>query len=119
MGRHKQEVLSEKQIQCIDMLVFSDKTRLEIAAELGIARSTLYKWLSDEKFKEELKAASERLIASVQGESLRRIKALMRQDDDKRTALASAKLLTELSGLSTTSKVELKTTDIRVTLSED
>lgn len=119
MGRHKQEVLNAKQIECIDLLVFSDLRRTEIAEQLGIARSTLYDWLSNEKFKEELKTTSERLIASVQGESLRRIKALMRQDEDKRTALASAKFLTELSGLSPTNKVEVKTTDIRVTLAED
>lgn len=119
MGRHKRDYLTKQQIKAIKFMVETDMSRNEIAKAVGCNRSTVYEWLSDEKFKEELIRYSDRLVIDTRAESLRRIKALMQQDEDKRTALASAKFLAELNGLSPTTKIEQKTTEeIIITLQD-
>ena len=118
-GRRKRDWLTDKQIKCIKLMCETDMTRGEIATAVGCARSTIYEWLSDELFKGELIKYSDRLVTASRAESLRRIQALMRQDEDKRTALASAKFLAELNGLNPTTKIEQKNTEeIIITLQD-
>lgn len=109
MGVHKRDYLTEKQIKAIQLMVDTDWSRQKIADEVGCARSTLYEWLSDKNFKKKLIEYSDRLVIDARVDSIRRIKELMRQDEDKRTALASARFIAELNGLNTTIKHELKT----------
>jgi predicted DNA-binding protein (UPF0251 family) len=119
MGVHKQEYLTPQQIEAIQLMVEGELTRQQIADKVGCARSTLYQWLSEEKFKESLIKFSDRLIIDARCDSLRRIKALATQDEDKRTAFASARFLCELNGLSATTKIDLNTTDnIRITIDD-
>lgn len=119
MGRHKQEFLTKQQLKAIKLMVETDMTRAQVAIAVGCARSTLFDWLSKEYFKDELVKYSDRLVTASRAESLRRIQTLMRQDEDKRTALQSAKFLAELNGLSPTSKVDVKTQEeIVITLQD-
>ena len=119
MARHKEEYCTQQQIECIRLMVETDMTRQEIADKLGIARSTLYDWMSKEYFKKRLVEYSDRLLVDCRAESLRRIRQLMRQDEDKRTALSSAKFLAELNGLKATDEDARKTTEIVITLADN
>jgi hypothetical protein len=50
------ETLTEKQRTAISALL-SGKTRAQAATEAGVVGSTIYEWLSDEKFQKELQKA--------------------------------------------------------------
>lgn len=117
MGVHKRSYLTSQQIKAIELMCTTELSRQQIADQVGCARSTLYEWLSDEKFKEELVKLSDRLIVDMRVDCIRRVKELMAQDEDKRTAFASAKFLCELNGLNATTKIDVNTTEnIVVTL---
>lgn len=47
-------MLDKKQIESIEMLVSGDYTKLEITEQLGIHRTTIYKWLDNPEYVAEL-----------------------------------------------------------------
>jgi predicted DNA-binding protein YlxM (UPF0122 family) len=47
-------MLDKKQIESIEMLVSGDYTKLEITQQLGIHRTTIYKWLDNLEYVAEL-----------------------------------------------------------------
>lgn len=43
-------ILDKNKIKAIRLLVFTDKTKKEVAKEVGITEQTLYNWLKDDEF---------------------------------------------------------------------
>ena len=48
------QVLSEKQIQCINLMAIENKTQKQIAKELKVTEQTICNWKKDKEFKNEI-----------------------------------------------------------------
>lgn len=109
--------LNKNQLECLRLMVETNMTKGEIADHLGINRSTIYDWLSREYFTKKLNDYTDAILTGMKVESINRIKELMRQEEDKRTAFQSAKFVAELNGLTAEKKVTLNSEEkIVVTL---
>ncbi len=47
-------MLSEKQMQCINLMVIENKTQKQIAKELENSKQTICNWKKDKEFKNEI-----------------------------------------------------------------
>lgn len=111
--------LNKNQLECLRLMVETNMTKAEIAEHIGVNRSTVYDWLSKEYFTRKLNEYTDAILTGMKVESVNRIKELMRQEEDKRTAFQSAKFVAELSGLTPEKRVSVNTEEkIVITLDE-
>lgn len=52
---------SKRKRKAVELLINGDLTRTEIAAELGITRTTLYRWMNDARFQAELQKETDQI----------------------------------------------------------
>lgn len=52
---------SKKKRKAVELLINGDLTRSQIAEELGITRTTLYRWMNDERFQAELQKETDQI----------------------------------------------------------
>ena len=113
------EELDQRQKDMIVELLTNGGHKTKACETLGIPRSTLYKWLDDEKFMKAYKQACERLYQDGLSEALRTILKLMKCDDS-RTALKAAENVMKLNGyLDTKVDVTQNPSEIVITLTSD
>ena len=73
-------MLSKKQRDAIYLMVYTDKTNVEITAELGLGTATLWRWNQLDEFKEEVEAENRRKFKALQKEALKTMERLILQD---------------------------------------
>ena len=72
-------MLSKKQRDAIYLLVYTDKTNVEITEELKLGTATLWRWHQLDEFKEEIEAENRRKFKSLQKEALKTMAKLIEQ----------------------------------------
>jgi transposase-like protein len=70
-------VLDKNKLRAVRLLVFSDKTKKEIAEELHITEQTLYNWLKDREFNNLLASESEVYFSYIRRKTFKRLNSLL------------------------------------------
>lgn len=70
-------LFKKEQLRAIRLLVFSDKTKKEIAQELGITEQTLYNWLKDKEFNKLLNSESNVYYSYIRKKTFQKLNSLM------------------------------------------
>ena len=110
--------LNANMLKCINMMVYTDKQKQEIARELGVANNCISRWLQREDFQEELKNEMHRGFNSLALKARRRLNQLIDSNNDV-VALGACKEVLNKAGYMETQKVEQKIdTEIRVNIDD-
>ena len=73
----KKMVLDKTKLKAIRLLVFSDKTKKQIAEELHITEQTLYNWLKDREFNNLLASESEVYFSYIRRKTFKKLNGLL------------------------------------------
>jgi len=112
------EGITEQMAQAISLLVWSDKTKTEIAEEIGIDRTTLYRYYKRDDFMNELQKERRNKFAVYGDVASKELLKLVKDDSDKRTQLSAIKLILSENGLCN-DRLQIEnntTTEIKITL---
>ena len=75
-------MLSEKQMQCINLMVIENKTQKQIAKELKITEQTICNWKKDKKFKNEIEKNIKENFGSLAVEAQKELKKLLKSNNE-------------------------------------
>ena len=74
--------LNSNMLKCINLMVYTDKQKQEIAKELGVANNCISRWMAREDFQEELKNEMHRGFNSLAIKARRRLDQLIDSNND-------------------------------------
>lgn len=110
--------LSAKMLKCINLMVYTDMQKQEIAQELNVAGTTISRWQDREDFQEELRNEMHRGFNSLAIKARKKLDQLIDSKNDG-VALGACKEVLNKAGYMETQKIEQKIdTVIRVTIDE-
>lgn len=72
-------MLSKKQRDAIQLLIYTDKKDVEIIEELQLGCATLWRWKQQDEFREELEKENRRKFKSLQKEALKTMAKLIEE----------------------------------------
>lgn len=75
-------MLSEKQMQCINLMVIENKTQKQIAKELKITEQTICNWKKDKEFKNEIENNIKENLGSLAVEAQKELKKLLKSNNE-------------------------------------
>lgn len=75
-------MLSEKQIQCINLMVIENKTQKQIAKELNITEQTICNWKKDKEFKNEIDKNIKENFGSLALDAQKELKKLLKSNNE-------------------------------------
>lgn len=75
-------MLSEKQMQCINLMVIENKTQKQIAKELKITEQTICNWKKDKEFKNEIEKNIKENFGSLALEAQKELKKLLKSSNE-------------------------------------
>lgn len=75
-------MLSEKQIQCINLMVIENKTQKQIAKELKVTEQTICNWKKDKEFKNEIEKNIKENFGSLALEAQKELKKLLKSSNE-------------------------------------
>lgn len=76
------QLLSEKQMQCINLMVIENKTQKQIAKELKITEQTICNWKKDKEFKNEIEKNIKENFGSLAVEAQKELKKLLKSNNE-------------------------------------
>ncbi len=104
------EGISEDMTKAIALLVWTEKTKTEIAQEIGIDRATLWRWYKRDDFMEALQKERRNKFAVYGDVASKELLKLVKDDSDKRTQLQAIKMVLGENGLcNDKAQIDLKT----------
>ena len=110
--------LNANMLKCINLMVYTDKQKQEIAKKLGVANNCISRWMAREEFQKELKNEMHRGFNSLALKARRRLDQLIDSNNDV-VALGACKEVLNKAGYMETQKVEQKIdTEIRVDIND-
>ena len=75
-------MLSEKQMQCINLMVIENKTQKQIAKELKITEQTICNWKKDKEFKNEIEQNIKENFGSLALDAQKELKKLLKSNNE-------------------------------------
>lgn len=75
-------MLSEKQMQCINLMVIENKTQKQIAKELKITEQTICNWKKDKEFKNEIEKNIKENFGSLALDAQKELKKLLKSNNE-------------------------------------
>ena len=75
-------MLSEKQMQCIKLMVIENKTQKQIAKELKITEQTICNWKKDKEFKNEIEKNIKENFGSLAIDAQKELKKLLKSNNE-------------------------------------
>ena len=111
--------LNARMQKAVEMLVYTKMQKQEIAAELGVSRTTFSKWLAREDFQEALNTEMHRAFQPLAYKARHRLNNLI-DSKNEQVALAASKDALDRAGYGATQKVEntIKNKDITIEITE-
>ena len=97
--------LNQRQLKAVEMLVYTDKQKQEIAEELKITAATLSTWLNKEEFQEAIHKEMLRSFSHLATKAKRKMEQLLDSNQDS-VAFAAAKEILNKAGFAETQKIE-------------
>lgn len=107
--------LNQKMQKAVEMLVNTKMQKQEIAAELGVSRTTFSLWLRREDFQEAIKAEMNRAFQPLASKARHRLEQLI-DSNNEQIALAASKDALNRAGYGATQKVETNLTSKEITI---
>lgn len=112
--------LSEKQLQAVHMLTWTDKTKTQICEELGCERKTLWSWLKNDLFKEALYNERKAKFEDMADEAMKELRNVLHCEDNRSKLKACELVLKEIGHLDTKINIDAKTSnEIIISLVDD
>ena len=105
MASPKRKNLTSKQIRAIELLVYTDMLKQEIAEEVGVSTTTFSIWMRKEHFQDALKEEMHRGFKEMATKARRKLGQLMDSEVDS-VALSASKDVLDRAGYGATQKVE-------------
>ncbi len=115
------EGITDDMAKVISLLVWTDKTKQEIADEVGVNRVTIYKWYKRQDFMDELQKERRNKFIVYGDVASKELMKLVKDDSDKRTQLSAIKLVLGENGFGM-DKLQVENTtkqEIRISLVDD
>ena len=113
-----QRPLNNKQLRCIDMLIYTDKLKCEIAEELNVSNATISVWLKKEEFQEGIRAEMNRSFGSLAVKAKKRLEQLI-DSTNEQVALSASREALNKAGYQETQKIEQDIkTDISIEITD-
>ena len=109
--------LNNRQLQCIEMMVYSDMLKGDIADKLGVRRETITAWQKREDFQEALKIEMQKGFSSMAIKARKRLDKLI-DSNNEGIALAAAREALNKAGYQETQKVEQTFRDITIEIED-
>lgn len=109
--------MNANMLKCIQMMVYTDKQKQEIAQELKVSGTTVSRWQDREDFQQELRNEMHRGFNSLALKARRRLEELIDSKNDG-VALGACKEVLNKAGYMETQKLEVKDTTINVAIEE-
>lgn len=108
-------MLNKKQLAAIQLMIYTDKEDPVIAEEVGVNRTTIWRWKQLEEFQSELEAENRRKFKDLQTQALKTMENLI-----KRGSFQAAKYVLDGNSYAPTEKhdVQLDAT-IQIDYGED
>ena len=114
---YKKVALSAKQLKCIELMVYTNKTQFEIAEEIGVNKSTITVWMNNDMFKEKLEKESKKSLGNLAQTAIRKLGELI-DDNNHIVALNACKEVLNKSGYQETQKIEQTNRNIEIEIEE-
>lgn len=89
--------LNNKQLKAVEMLVYTDKQKQEIADELKVSNSTISVWLRKEEFQEAIRDEMHKGFSSMATKARRKLDKLI-DSNNEGIALAAAREVLNKAG---------------------
>ena len=97
--------LNAKMLRCINLMVYTDMKKQEIAEELNVAGNTISRWMDREDFQEELRNEMHRGFNSLAIKARKKLDQLIDSKNDG-VALGACKEVLNKAGYMETQKVD-------------
>lgn len=107
--------LTNKQIQAIELLVYSKMKKQDIAKEVGVSGTTMSMWLRKDEFQDAIKAEVNRAFLPLALKARHRLNELIGSDSEQ-VALSASKDALDRAGFGATQKVENTITNKEITI---
>ena len=112
MGKAGLKPLNTNMLRCIELMVYTDKLKGEIASELGVRPETVTAWQKREDFQDALRNEMQRGFSSLAAKARNRLEKLIDSPIDG-VALGACREVLNKAGYQETQKIEQKiNTDI-------
>lgn len=111
--------INNKHLKAIHLLVYSDKRKQDIAAEVGVSAATLSTWLGDPLFQEGIRDEMHRSFSTMALKARRKLDDLV-DNNNPQIALNAAKEVLNKAGYVTEEKItqEVKIKNIEIEIEE-
>lgn len=97
--------LNSRQLKAVELFVYTDMKKQEVAKEIGITNATLTAWLNKEEFQAAVQSEMHRSFAYLATKAKRKMELLLDSNQDA-VAFAAAKEILNKAGYQETQKVE-------------
>lgn len=97
--------LNNRQLQAVELLVYTNKLKQEIAEEVGVSGTTMSTWLKKPEFQDAIKAEMARAFQPLAYKARRRLEGLI-ESENEQVALSASKDALDRAGYGATQKVE-------------
>lgn len=97
--------LNNRQLKAVEMLVYTDKQKKEIAEEIGVTNVTLSNWLNKEEFQAAVQKEMHKGFGMLATKAKRKLEQLLDSNLDA-VAFAAAKEILNKAGYQEAQKVE-------------
>lgn len=109
--------LNNKQLKAVEMLVYTDKQKQEIAEELKVSNATISVWLKKDEFQEAIKNEMHKGFSPLAMKARRRLEHLI-DSKNEGIALAAVREALNKAGYQETQKVEQTLREINLEITD-
>lgn len=109
--------LSNKQLKAVEMLVYTQMQKQEIAKELKVSNGTISQWLKKPEFEEAIKTEMHRAFVDVAYKARRRLSELV-DSPNEQVALGAVKEALNKAGYQETQVIEQTVREINIEITE-
>ena len=112
--------LNSKQLKAVQLLVYTDKTQGDIAAEIGVKPPTISLWWREDEFIAAVQEEMRRSFSHLATKAVKKMERLLDSNQDS-VAFAAAKELLNKAGYQEPQKIEqeIKTQVITVEITDE
>lgn len=105
MGKAEKKKLSTKQLKAIELLVYTDTQKQEIAKQVGVSPATVSVWLSKPEFQQAIDEEMYRGFKDIARKARGRLSELV-DSENEQVALGAVKEVLNKAGYQETQKIE-------------
>lgn len=109
--------LNQRQLKAVELLVYTNKYKQDIAKEIGVTNATLSTWLNKEEFQEAIHKETLKSFSYLATKAKRKLEELLDSNQDS-VAFAAAKEILNKAGYQETQKIEQTVREINIEITE-